>query len=74
MQPPTDVRMQRLLDLEAQIRDQRRLGGPTGVLQHAHSKLLASHDTAAVQAKNPAHQPLLLQERRRKEHYNRRDT
>lgn len=74
MQPPTDARMQRLLDLEAQIRDQRRLGGPTGTLQHAHSKLLASLDRAAVEAQKRAHEALLLEERWRKEHYNRRDT
>ena len=65
MQPPTDVRMQRLL----KIRDQRRLGGPTGTLQHAHSKLLASLDRAAVEAQKRAHEALLLEER-----YNRRDT
>lgn len=79
MQPHTDAKMQRLLDLEAQIRDQRRLGGPTGALQHAHSKLLASLDKAAVEAQKRAHEALLLEERWRKErwrkeHYNRRDT
>ena len=74
MQPPTDAKVRRLLDLEAQIRDQRRLGGPTGALQHAHSKLLASLDKAAVAAQERAHKALLLEERWRKEHYNRRDT
>lgn len=74
MQPPTDARVRLLLDLEAQIRDQRRLGGPTGTLQHAHSKLLASLDKAAVDAQKRSHEALLLEERWRKEHYNRRDT
>ena len=74
MQPPTDAKVRRLLDLEAQIRDQRRLGGPTAALQHAHSKLLASLDKAAVEAQERAHKALLLEERWRKEHYNRRNT
>ena len=67
-------KLQRLEALEAQIRDQRRLGGPTGALQHAHCKILASLDKAAVEAQKRAHEALLLEERWRKEHYNRRDT
>ena len=31
-------KLQRLEALEAQIRDQRRLGGPTGALQHSRNK------------------------------------
>lgn len=60
--------------LEAQIRDQRRLGGPTGALQHSRDKLLASISEAAVEAKRRAHGDPLREERWHSEHYHRRGT
>lgn len=67
-------KLQRLEALEAQIRDQRRLGGPTGVLQHSHDKLLASLQKAASKAQRRAHSDLLQEERWHREHYHRRST
>lgn len=67
-------KLQRLEALEAQIRDQRRLGGPTGALQHSHDKLLASLQKAASEAQRRAHNDLLLEERWHREHYHRRST
>ena len=60
--------------LEAQIRDQRRLGGPTGALQHSRDKLLASLQKAASEAQRRAHGDLLREERWHSEHYHRRGT
>ena len=65
-------KLQRLEALEAQIRDQRRLGGPTGALQHSHDKLLASLQKAAREAQSRAHSDLLQEERWHREHYHRR--
>lgn len=67
-------KLQRLEALEAQIRDQRRLGGPTGALQHSRDKLLASIREAAVEAQRRAHSDLLREERWHSEHYHRRGT
>ena len=66
-------RVQQLETLEAQIRDQRRLGGPTATLQHSRSKLLASISEAAVEAQRRAHSDLLREERWHREHYHRRE-
>lgn len=67
-------KLQRLEALEAQIRDQRRLGGPTGALQHSRDKLLASLQKAAREAQCRAHSDLLQEERWHREHYHRRST
>ena len=67
-------KLKRLEALEAQRRDQRRLGGPTAALQHLHDKLLASISEAAVEAQRRAHGDLLQEERWHREHYNRRGT
>lgn len=67
-------KVQQLEALEAQIRDQRRLGGPTGALQHSRDKLLASIREAAVEAQRRAHGDLLQEERWHREHYHRRGT
>lgn len=67
-------KLQRLEALEAQIRDQRRLGGPTGALQHSRGKLLASLQKAASEAQRRAHSDLLQEERWHREHYHRRST
>lgn len=67
-------KLQRLEALEAQIRDQRRLGGPTGALQHSRDKLLASISEAAVEAQRRAQGDLLREERWHSEHYHRRGT
>lgn len=67
-------KLQQLEALEAQIRDQRRLGGPTGALQHSHDKLLASLQRAASEAQRRAHSGLLQEERWHREHYHRRST
>lgn len=67
-------KLQRLEALEAQIRDQRRLGGPTGALQHSHDKLLASLQKAASEAQRRAHIDLLQEERWHRERYHRRST
>lgn len=67
-------KLQRLEALEAQIRDQRRLGGPTGSLQHSRDKLLASLQKAASEAQRRAHSDLLQEERWHREHYHRRST
>lgn len=67
-------KLQRLEALEAQIRDQRRLGGPTGALQHSRDKLLASLQKAASEAQSRAHSDLLQEERWHREHYHRRST
>lgn len=67
-------KLQRLEALEAQIRDQRRLGGPTGALQHSRDKLLASIREAAVEAQRRDHGDLLREERWHSEHYHRRGT
>lgn len=67
-------KLQQLEALEAQIRDQRRLGGPTGALQHSRDKLLASLQKAASEAQSLAHSDLLQEERWHREHYHRRST
>ena len=67
-------KVQQLEALEAQIRDQRRLGGPTGALQHSRDKLLASISEAAVEAQRRARGDLLREERWHSEHYHRRGT
>lgn len=67
-------KLQRLEALEAQIRDQRRLGGPTGALQHSRDKLLASLQKAASEAQRRTHSDLLQEERWHREHYHRRST
>lgn len=63
-------KLQQLEALEAQIRDQRRLGGPTGALQ----QLLASLQKAASEAQSRAHSDLLQEERWHREHYHGRST
>lgn len=67
-------KLQRFEALEAQIRDQRRLGGPTGALQHSRNKILASLQKAASEAQRRAHSDLLQEERWHREHYHRRST
>lgn len=67
-------KVQQLEALEAQIRDQRRLGGPTAALQHSHDKLLASISKAAVEAQRRAHSDPLREKRWHSEHYHRRGT
>ena len=67
-------KLQRLEALEAQIRDPRRLGGPTGSLQQSRDMLLASLQKAASEAQRRAHSDLLQEERWHREHYHRRST
>lgn len=67
-------KLQQLEALEAQIRDQRRLGGPTGALQHSRDKLLASLPEAVRDAQRRAHGDLPQEERWHREHYYRRST
>lgn len=67
-------KLQQLEALEAQIRDQRRLGGPTGALQHSRDKLLASLPKAVRDAQSRAHGDLPQEERWHREHYYRRST
>lgn len=67
-------KLQQLEALEAQIRDQRRLGGPTGALQHSRDKLLASISKAASEAQRRAHSDPLREKRWHSEHYHRRGT
>lgn len=67
-------KVQQLEALEAQIRDQRCLGGPTGALQHSRDKLLASISEATVEAQRRAHGELLREEHWHSEHYHRRGT
>ena len=69
-----ECKLQQLEALEAQIRDQRRLGGPTGALQHSRDKLLASLQKAASEAQRRARSDLLQEERWHREHYHRRST
>lgn len=70
---PSDYKLQELHELEAQIRDQRRLGGPTGALERSRSKLLASIRKAAREAQRRAQRDMLSEERWSKEHYHRRE-
>lgn len=67
-------KLQQLEALEAQIRDQRRLGGPTGALQHSRDKLLTSLPKAVRDAQRRAHSDLSQEERWHREHYYRRST
>lgn len=67
-------KLQQLEALEAQIRDQRRLGGPTGALQHSRDKLLASLPKAVRDVQKRAHSDLPQEERWHREHYYRRST
>lgn len=67
-------KLQQLEALEAQIRDQRRLGGPTGALQHSRDKLLASLPKAVRDVQRRAHGDLPQEERWHREHYYRRST
>lgn len=67
-------KLQQLEALEAQIRDQRRLGGPTGALQHSRDKLLASLPKAVRDVQRRTHSDLPQEERWHREHYYRRST
>lgn len=67
-------KLQQLEALEAQIRDQRRLGGPTGALQHSRDKLLASLPKAVRDVQRRARGDLPQEERWHREHYYRRST
>lgn len=62
---------QRLSELDAQIRDRRRLGAPTSGLFLARRKLLASMQEAAREAARAAQRDMLAQERWHAEHYRR---
>lgn len=62
---------QQLSDLEAQIRDRRRLGAPTSSLQSECDKLIASMQEAAREAARAAQRDMLAQERWHAEHYRR---
>lgn len=72
--PENESKKQQVLALEAQIRDQRRLGGPTSALERSRSKLLTSMRKAASEAQRRAHADLLQEERWNQEHYHRRET